>query len=534
MGRTWRENCKLLPQWGDYSRGVPDTANAQATRTAPPPADRRAGAASAAESSLAKLRRDVIGLETRYPVVGGVMRRRVYLDSAASTLRLGVVQRVLDRYQAHYANTHSTLHYAARLSTAEYAWAHQMVLDFVGADPARWMCFFAGSGTTAGMNRVARTLRRARPKRDMVVTSIMEHHSNDLPHRRHFAEVVHVDSEPSGGSLGGIDLDRLTAILEANGSRINYVAVTGVSNVTGYVNPIHDIAALAHRHGALVVVDAAQMIAHAPVRVTGDADSARDLDVVVFSGHKVFAPGSPGVVVARRDLFAAVEPDEVGGGMVDTVWLDRYTVSSRFPEREEAGTPNIPGAIGLAAALYALKQVGMERIAADERELMAYALRKLSAIPGILIYGPANSASGKLMGAIAFNLEGCDHAFTAAVLNDYFNIAVRNECFCAHPFVREMVMLSLESVAGELSNTELERLAEQHRGMVRASFALYTTREDVDALAAALAEIVARRDELLALYQRLPNGDYRHREWKFDTSTAFSIRAAVDEAIGAA
>lgn len=499
----------------------------QADVPAPSTAARTSGAEVAAR--LAQLQRDAIGLQTRYPVVGGEVRRRIYLDSAASTLRLGVVQEVLDRYQPHYANTHSTLHYAARLSTTEYAWAHRMVLEFVAADPALWMCFFTGSGTTAGMNRVARTLHRARPERDLVVTSIMEHHSNDLPHRRHFGEVVHVASEPSGRSLGGVDMNRLRAVLEAQGARVNYVAVTGVSNVTGYVNPIHDIAALAHRHGALVVVDAAQMIAHAPVRVSGDSDPARDLDVLVFSGHKVYAPGSPGVVVARHELFAAVEPDEVGGGMVDRVMLDRYTVSERFPEREEAGTPNIPGAIGLAAALYALQGIGMERIAAKERELMRHALRRLSGVPGIVIYGPADTDACPLVGVVTFNLEGCDHAFTAAVLNDYFNIAVRNECFCAQPYVREMVMMSLEEAAAELSNEQLERLAEHHRGMVRASFGIYTTFEDVDALVSAMHAIAARREELLTLYDRLDNGDYRHRTHGFDTSAAFSVRGAVDE-----
>lgn len=482
-----------------------------------------------AATRLDRLRRDVIGLDVRYPVAEGPARRRVYLDSAASTLRLGLVQKVLDRYQPHYANTHSTLHYAARLSTTEFAWAHRLVLEFVSADPARWMCFFTGSGTTAGMNRVARTLRRARPGRDLVVTSSMEHHSNDLPHRKHFAEVVHVPSGLAGQSLGGIDMARLKSAFETHGPRINYVAVTGVSNVTGFVNPVHDIAALAHRHGALIVVDAAQMVVHAPIRMSGHADAGRDIDVLAFSGHKAYAPGAPGVVVARKELFAGIEPEEVGGGMVDSVWLDRYTVSDHFPEREEAGTPNIPGAIGLAAALYALQQVGMETIAAEERRLMAYALRALATVPGIVVYGPASVEDCALVGAVAFNLEGCDHAFTAAVLNDYFNVAVRNECFCAHPYVREMVMMSLEGVAEKLSNQELERLAEQHRGMVRASFGVYSTPEDVDALVAALREIAARRDELLPLYERLENGDYRHRSFAFDTAATFSTRAAVQE-----
>ncbi len=481
---------------------------------------------------LEKLRREAVGLDAHYPVAGGGERRRTYLDSSASTLRLSIVQAVLDRYQPHYANTHSTLHYAARVSTTEYDWAHRVVLEFTGADPTNWMCFFTGSGATAGMNRVARTLRRARPERDMVVTSMMEHHSNDLPHRKHFPEVVHVASESSGDALGCVDVARMREIFERHGARINYVAITGVSNVTGIVNPIHEIAALAHRYGAVIVVDAAQMAAHVPIRMSGHADPARNLDVVVFSGHKVYAPGSPGVVVARRELFAATEPEEVGGGMVDTVWQDRYTVSSGFPEREEAGTPNVPGAIGLAASLYALQRIGMATIAAEESELMAYALTELSTVPGITLYGATDPKVCVRTGAVTFNLEGCEHGFTAAALNDYFNIAVRNECFCAHPYVREMVTISLEDLPEDMSNDELERLAQQRRGMVRASFGIYNTKSDVDALVAALRSIVERKDELLALYDRLPNSDYRHRNFSFDCASAFSVRGAVDELLG--
>ena len=482
--------------------------------------------------SLHGLARDAIGLDQEYPVVSGERIRRTYLDNAASTLRLRIVQDVLDRYQSHYANTHSNLHFAAKLSTREYAWAHDAVLRFVGADPAHFMCFFVGSGATGGLNRVARTLRAARPERDVVIASAMEHHSNDLPHRKQFREVVHVPPEPTARSLGHVDVAGIERALQANRDRVRYVAVTGVSNVTGIINPIHEIAALAHRHGALVVVDAAQMAAHVPIRMSGHADPTRDLDVVVLAGHKLYAPGSPGVVVARKDLFACVEPEEVGGGMVDTVWLDRYTVSPQFPEREEAGTPNIPGAIGLAAVLYALTKVGMDNVAAEETRLVEHALRKLSEVPGVVIYGETDPSIVRRTGVVSFNLMGCDHAFCAAALNDYFNIAVRNECFCAHPYVRDMVALSLESAADSMSNEELERFADMHRGMVRASFGIYNTTADVDRLAVALGEIAGRRDELLASYERLPNGDYRHRRLAADVTSEFSVRAVVDTLLG--
>ncbi len=479
-------------------------------------------------SRLERLRREAIGLDTRYTIATGERTPRIYLDSTATTLRLKVVQAVLDRFGPHYANTHSNLHFSARLSTREYQWAHRMVLEFVGADPATHMSFFTGSGATAGMNRVARALRAARPERDVVVTSIMEHHSNDLPHRKNFREVVHVPAEVSGGSLGRLDLAILERVLQEHPGRVNYVAITGVSNVTGIINPVHEAAVLAHRHGACIVIDAAQMAAHVPIRMSGHADPASDLDALVFSGHKVYAPGSPGVVVARADLFAGVEPQEVGGGMVEAVWVDRYTVSEQFPDREEAGTPNIPGAIGLAAALYALQQVGMHAIAEDEDRLIEYALERLSKVPGIVVYGDPDLARCPRTGAISINLEGCDHAFTAAVLNDYYNIAVRNECFCAHPYVREMVMLSFAEVADSLTNVEIEQLAEMHRGMVRASFGLYTVRSDIDALVAALGEIGARRDALMPLYERQPNGDYVHRSFKPDLGGEFSTRSVVD------
>jgi len=484
------------------------------------------------ENWLQRLGRDAIGLDVEYPTVSGGRTRRIYLDSAATTLRLKVVQKVLDHYQPHYANVHSSLHFAAWISTREYQWAHDMVLEFVGADPKSWMCFFVGNGATSGINRVARTLRAHRPARDVVVTTAMEHHSNDLPHRKHFREVVHVPTEVTPSSLGGVDLAKMAAALQAHEGKVNYVAITGVSNVTGIINPVHEIAAMAHRHGALVVVDAAQMAAHIPIKVSGHPDATRDLDVVVFSGHKLYAPGSPGVVIARKALFAEMEPDEVGGGMVETVSLDRYTVSARFPDREEAGTPNIPGAIGLAAALYALKKVGMDRIAADEDQLLEYALRQLAEVPGIVIYGETSPSLVRRAGVISFNLADCDHAFCAAVLNDYFNIAVRNECFCAHPYVRDMVTMSLEGVADSMSNDELEHLAEMHRGMVRASFGIYNTTADVDRLVAALKDISRRGDELLALYERLPNGDYRHRQFAFDTMKEFSVRSKVDSLLG--
>lgn len=474
------------------------------------------------------LRAGTIGIDTEYPIVGGRRTRRIYLDSTATSLRLGPVQEVLNAFQPHYANTHSSLHYGARLSSDAYAWAHETVLSFVGARLPEWTCFFAGNGATGAINRIAQSLRAARPERDTVITTVMEHHSNDLPHRKHFAQVIHLPVVTRNSGLGAVDLEKLERELRAQRGRVNYVAVTGVSNVTGIVNPIHEIARIAHRYDTLIVVDAAQMVAHVPLQMSGHANPAEDLDVITFSGHKVYAPGSPGVVVARSSLFSSVEPVEVGGGMVEDVWVDRYVPTQRMPDREEAGTPNIIGAIGLGVALNVLQRIGMKNVQAEEERLLEYLLNRLAKNPGVIVYGDTDARASKRAGAVAFNIEDVDHALTAAILNDHFNIAVRNECFCAHPYVREMIMFALEEMIDGLSSEELERRADEQRGMVRASFGIYTTLEDVDRLVEAVKQIAEERETFAAQYERLPNGDYRHLSFQVDVSKFFSPQGLID------
>ncbi len=477
---------------------------------------------------LSQLAGQVVGLDAVYPLATGKSSRRIYLDSTASTLRLKVVQDVIDQYQPYYANTHSTVHFGAKLSTCEYDWAHQMVLQFVRADPKTHTAIFVGSGATGGINRVARTLSTLSPDRDVVITSIMEHHSNDLPHRKNFREVVHIPALRNAGMPGTVDLSALEAALQAHHGRVNYVAITGVSNVTGIVNPIYEAAALAHRYGTRLLVDAAQMMAHVPVCMTGNENPDHDIDILVFSGHKIYAPGSPGVVVARKSLFDIADPTEVGGGMVEDVWLDRYTATAKLPDREEAGTPNICGAIGLAAALYALDSVGMDLVHEQESELIRYALEKLDAIEDVIIYGDPDFDRSQRSGALSFNIRGMHHALTAAILNDYFNISVRNDCFCAHPYVRDMITDVIEKEIDNLSDEELEQLAELQRGMVRASFGVYTTVDDIDALIAAVEKIAADRQAYERHYRMDDQGNFVHTSFSLDTSTIFSVKASVD------
>lgn len=493
----------------------------------------QSGRAGDADHESTPLTRNVVGLNVRYTLADGRTTPRTYLDSAASTLQLGLARHVMSKFQPYYSNTHSSSHFGARLCTREYAWAHETVLDFVAADPTQYTALFCGNGSTRGINHLARVLHHRRPERDVVVTTVMEHHSNDLPHRLNGRKLVHMPTSLTGGHAPGcVDLARLEQVMQEHGQRVNYVAITGVSNVTGVINPIHDVAQLAHRDGAYVIVDAAQMAAHLPIRVSGHTNPARDLDILVFSGHKVYAPGSPGVVVARREIFDGVEPQEVGGGMVDDVSLDRYLPTSVLPDREEAGTPNIAGAIALAAVLYALKKFGMERIEARERRLVRYAFDRLRRLDGVVIYGCDDPACHQRIGTVVFNLVDIHHSLTAAILNDYFNISVRNGCFCAHPYVRQLITDKMSRQDRAMTDDELESLAQLHRGMVRASFGIYNNTQDVDRLIDALTQIRRDAQRYTQHYVAQPDGQYVHKTFRFDPANYFSTRSTVDAWLG--
>ena len=482
------------------------------------------------KSLLTKVQSDFIGLDTQYTIANGGKTRRIYLDSTASTLMMGLAHRTGEAFLKHYANTHSLMHFGAKIATKTYAWVHDKILDFVHADQEHYTCFFTGSGTTAGMNRIARAFNHLQPKKDVVLVSIMEHHSNDLPHRKHGGHVIHIPVDTHESKMGCVDLDLLEHYLREYEGRVNYVSVTGISNVTGIINPINEVAKLAHHYGAYIVVDAAQLAAHVPIKMSGHENSAMDVDALIFSGHKTYAPGSPGVVIARKDLMGKIEPEEVGGGMVDRVFPEKYYVSNEFPEREEAGTPNILGAITLGTAIHVLDLIGMEKVLEEDMELTHYCLDEMLKIPQIVIYGETCMETCPRAGTISFNIKELNHGLVAAILNDYFNIAVRNECFCAHPYVEKMLELThrlqiYEARAKEIMNWHTE----PWMGMVRVSFGIYNTREDVDLFIEALKNILENKSEYEKQYSINEAGDYTHNSFIFSCKKYFNLSQMVQD-----
>jgi len=481
---------------------------------------------------LSDIKKDFLALATCYPLVGGRETRCHYLDSAASTLELGCARQVANELLQCYANTHSQAHFSARMVNSAYSWAHRQALNFVEAGASeRHSACFAGAGSTAILNRLARALAAQRPERDIVLVSLMEHHANDLPHRRYAGHVIHIPLTGETPALGAVDLAALERLLERYRGRVNYIAISAASNVTGIANPVHDIAALAHTHNAWVVVDASQLIAHAPLALSDNGTVERELDAVAFSGHKLYAPGSPGVMLVRRALLEGQEPDELGGGMVDDVRLNGYQITERFPDREEAGTPNIPGAVQLGAALHVLQRIGMNSIHAAEQRLLRRLLTELSAIPGVRVYGDPDLNRTPRLGVVTFNLDGLEHGLVAAALSDYHNVAVRNGCFCAHPYVRELLKPELWALDLDPDADDADALIKPWQGMVRASLGLYSTDEDIEALLTGVRDLLAKPGYYRAQYQGDGDGNFRHRTFSVLAEAQFDPEAALDRAL---
>ncbi len=444
-----------------------------------------------------------VGTEIPIPLLNGDLHPYINLDNAASTPALRLVQETIDAFLPYYSSVHRGTGYKSQISTFAYEHARQSVLNFLGADPAEHTCIF-GKNATEAINKLARRFPFT-PGRDVVLTSGMEHHSNDLPWRK-ITHTVHVGLTPDG-RLDEIDFDR--KLSQFNG-RVALVAITGASNVTGFLNRIHILAEKAHHAGAQILADCAQLAPHRKIDM-GSLNDPAHLDYVTVSAHKMYAPFGTGALVGRRDTFEVGDPDMPGGGTVEIVTLDDV-VWAEPPDRDEAGSPNTLGAIAFAAAIKQLDAIGMDHVAEHEAQLTAYALRKLAKIPGIRIYGDADPCrANQRLGVIPFELEGISHFLVAAVLGYEFGIGVRSGCFCAHPYILHLLGLTTQE-ADNVRNTMLAGDKSHMPGMVRASFGLYNTIEEIDALIDALIRI--QRREFTGRYtQERSTGAYEPEGW---------------------
>ncbi len=423
----------------------------------------------------------VVGHDKKVPLLNGQMVRYTYLDNAASTPSLVVVAEAVNRFLPYYSSVHRGNGFKSRLSTVAYDQAHEIVAAFVGADLETNTVIF-GKNTTEAINKLSYRLPRS--KGQLVLTTQMEHHSNDLPWRRR-GRVVHVKTGPDGR----VDDDDLEMKLNKHRGNIALLAVSGASNVSGFVQPVHEYARMAHDAGALILVDAAQLAPHRLVDVKDDDDPAH-LDFVALSAHKMYAPFGTGALIGPKSIFLSDPPEYTGGGTVDIVTMDEVHWAG-MPDRDEAGSPNVVGAVAMAAAAKALMEIGMDRIAAHEEELVIYALNRLSRVPKIELYGSTDpsEASGRV-GVIPFSIKGLSHFLVAAILGYEGGVGVRSGCFCAHPYVVDLLDLD-EKSAKTWRQRVLSGDRSQMPGLIRASFGCYNDESDIDVLTEMLERIVA-------------------------------------------
>lgn len=415
----------------------------------------------------------LVGAETEVPLVTGGTRRYLNFDYAASAPALQAVHDAVEELLDWYSSVHRGAGFKSRASTAAYEGARESIRRFAhGRDDD---AVIITRNTTDSINLLSGTL----PEGTHVVAFAGEHHANLLPWRRIGVRYLPVPESPA-------------EMLEQLGSTLrdlphcddpHLVAVTGASNVTGEIWPLAEIARVAHENGARLLVDGAQLAPHAAIDMQRDG-----IDFLALSGHKLYAPYGAGALIGERDWLSAGDPFLRGGGAVKLVTVEE-TLWADLPDRQEAGSPNVIGSVALGVACDTLSAVGMERIASEEAELLAYARAQLADIDGFQHYR-IWSAEHPRVGLLTFNLGAMPYDLLAAVLSAEHGIGIRHGCFCAHPLMMRLL---------RVDDAEARRLIEETRaghherlpGAARMSLGLGSSRQEIDVFADALRAIAA-------------------------------------------
>lgn len=398
---------------------------------------------------------DLSQVRQDFPILSREVYKRplVYLDNAATTQKpRPVVEAMTEEYYSVNANVHRGVHYLSQQATDLHEAAREAVRAFIHARSTAEIIFTRG--TTESLNLVAFSYGQAFLREgDEVIVTVMEHHSDIVPWQLLRDRTGIVLKVVPMSDEGVLDLEAYEKLFTP---RTKLVCAVHVSNVLGTVNPVREMAATAHAHGAHFLVDAAQSVPHFPVDV-----QQLDCDFLVFSGHKIYGPTGIGVLYGKEELLEQMPPYQGGGEMIARVTFE-HTTYERLPFKFEAGTPDYVATHGLTAALNYVSQLGMEQIHEHEQDLTRYAMEQMAQIPGMKLYGTAPGKDA----VVAFNV-GDIHPLDLGTLLDRLGIAIRTGHHCAQPL---MARCGVE-------------------GMARASFALYTTREEIDALVAGIDRV---------------------------------------------
>ena len=411
--------------------------------------------------TIDNIREYVVGVDEQVELDDGSKRAIINFDNAATTPALQPVSDEVEAQMKMYGSIGRGYSKKSDYSTDLYNNTRSKVLQFVGADEENYTCFYVNN-TTDGLNKLASAL--ITDEKDIVLCTRMEHHANDLSWRER-CKVIYAEIDKQGR----VDYKSLEKMLKKN--KVKYVAVTAASNVTGYVTDVHRVAKLAHKYGAKIIVDGAQIVAHRKFSMIGETPE-ENIDFFVFSAHKMYSPYGGGAVVGLTSVLNKHMPEFYGGGIVSIV-TDEEQNYKNAPARYEAGSPNYPGVVGLGKAIDILQEVGFDAISDHEQKLIRRVIDGILKLDNAVVYGDYEDISDRV-GVVTFNLTDVNSMHLATKLSEK-GVATRRGAFCAHTYVWRLLGVSDEAAK------ELVECGEGGTpGMIRVSFGIYNTEEEVD------------------------------------------------------
>ena len=412
--------------------------------------------------NIDEIRKLFIGLDNKIVINGKKQVIPINFDNAATTPVLKKVMKAVLKASENYGSIARGDGQKSQYSSDLYEECRRYVIDYFNAPLNKYTAIFIGN-TTEGINKLSNIL--IENKNDIVITSRMEHHSNDLPWRgKCDLKYVEVDEK------GRIIMEELEEMFSIYQDRIKYVTITGASNVTGYITDIRRVAKLAHKYGAKLIVDGAQLVPHRAINICGKEDDDY-IDFLIFSAHKVYAPFGSGAIIGLRDELEKYPPDTKGGGTVERV-LDDEIIWLSTPEKNEAGSPNFFGAVALMQALKEMNKIGFELIESNEKKLLKILIEGMKNFERVILYGDNENIEDRL-GIVVFNIDRLCYEMVGEYLASIRGIAVRQGGFCAHPYTRRLLGIKSNEIEEYIKKNGMP-------GMVRVSLGAYNSEKEVN------------------------------------------------------
>lgn len=412
--------------------------------------------------SIDDLRKLFVGLDKKVNINGKGRIVPINFDNAATTPPFKrVVKRVLETTE-YYGSIARGDGQKSQYCSDLYEECRRYILKYFNAPEEIYTAIFVGN-TTDGLNKLSNIL--INNKEDIVITTRMEHHSNDLPWRNK-CDLKYVEVNEDGR----ININEIEELIERYKEKVKYITITGASNVTGYINDIRKISGLIHKYGGKIIVDGAQLVPHKKIYMY-KKDSLENIDFLVFSGHKIYAPFGSGAIIGLRKDFNNNLPDTKGGGTVEYV-IDNNQLWLNTPEKNEAGTPNLFGAVAIMEAMKEIEKIGFERIEKNEKELLQYLINGLKELNRVKLYADNDCIEDRL-GILVFTIDGMKYYEVGEKLSEIKAIGVRQGGFCSHPYTRRVL---------GIPNNQLQEYINKNGipGLVRVSLGIYNSKKEAN------------------------------------------------------